>query len=49
VGKRKETDLRKGEDRMKTSRRAEGVPASATIAVTARAQQLKAAGVDNLR
>ncbi len=31
---------------MKTSKRAEGVPASATIAVTARAQQLKAEGVD---
>jgi len=31
---------------MKISRRAEAVPASATIAVTARAQQLKAQGVD---
>jgi len=36
----------KGAKKMKISKRAQAVPASATIAVTARAQQLKAQGVD---
>ena len=36
----------KGERRMKISRRAQDVPPSATLAVTARAKELKAKGVD---
>jgi len=36
----------KGSEQMKISKRAQDVPASATIAVTSRAQELKAAGVD---
>lgn len=36
----------KGEKQMKVSQRAQEVPASATIAVTSRAQELKAQGVD---
>jgi len=36
----------KGENKMKVSKRAQAVQPSATIAVTARAQQLKAEGVD---
>jgi aspartate aminotransferase len=42
----KEDSNWKGAKKMKVSRRAQDVPASATIAVTSRAQELKAEGVD---